>query len=131
MLMQAVISEGTWVPLIVENQEHLRRVDLREIDVATCVMKEQWGRGWRFCREVETRAKMEVRETAFIMEDTSGLLDRLYPELVKVGSEGVGGDNRKTSPAGDGTSRTGCVPPGVDVVSEGGRPSYPGLVCQA
>ena len=84
MLMQAVISEGTWVPLIVENQEHLRRVDLREIDVATCVMKEQWGRGWRFCREVETRAKMEVRETAFIMEDTSGLLDRLYPELVKV-----------------------------------------------
>jgi hypothetical protein len=65
MLMQAVTAEGTWVPLIVEDQEHLQRVDLRGIDVATCVLKEEWGRGWRFCRESKPMPKWKCGKLQF------------------------------------------------------------------
>jgi hypothetical protein len=83
-----IIAGGTWMPMILGDQEQLKRLDLREMDVAACMLKEQWGHGWMFCKRAETSAVMAVRETALVMEDTSRLLNTLYPELAQsVGKE--------------------------------------------
>jgi hypothetical protein len=82
-VMQSIIAGGTWMQMILWDQEQLKRLDLREMDVAACMLKEQWGHGWRFCKRVETSAVMAVRETALDMEDTSRLLNSLYPELAQ------------------------------------------------
>ena len=74
--------------MILWDQEQLKRLDLREKDVAACMLKEQWGHGWRFCKRAETSAVLSVRETALVMADTSRLLNSLYPELAQsVGKE--------------------------------------------
>jgi hypothetical protein len=69
--------------MILWDQEQLKRLDLREMDVAACMLKEQWGHGWRFCKRDEISAVISVRETALVMSDTSRLLNSLYPELAQ------------------------------------------------
>ena len=87
-VMQSITAGGTWMQMILWDQEQLKRLDLREMDVAACMLKEQWGHGWRFCKKAETSAVMSVRETALVMSDTSRLLNSLYPELAQsVGKE--------------------------------------------
>ena len=127
-VMQSITAGGTWMQMILWDQEQLKRLDLREMDVAACMLKEQWGHGWRFCKKAETSAVMSVRETALVMSDTSRLLNSLYPEL----SQSVGKEDLEEimgrHPAGEWIVGGNCVPASVHAVSEGRRASHPGLV---
>ena len=84
-LLHAVVESGSWLPLIMSEQEHFRLLQLSAMDIAACSFKDGWARGWEFCKGASAPARVEVDETARLMEGVSLLLDRVGSELAKAG----------------------------------------------
>ena len=83
-LLHAVVESGSWLPLVLEGQEHLANMGLGRMDVAMCALLVEWNRGWTFCQQAQTHARLEVRETAQVLEQVSDLLELQLPQLGKV-----------------------------------------------